>query len=53
MEIENHKYVVRQLKQQERIVSQLVAILAHTNHKVKTLQQQVQDLESIQKIKRM
>lgn len=53
MDSEKESYLIRQLKQQERIVSQLVEIVAKTNNKVKTLQLKVEQLENSQMIKKI
>lgn len=53
MNSEKERHVIRQLKQQERIVSQLVEIVARTNNKVKTLQLKVERLENSQTIKKI
>lgn len=42
MNINNDNYLLKQLAQQERIVSQLIEIVATTNHKVKQLEQQME-----------
>jgi len=52
MNKEYKRYLMSQLKQQERIVSQLVGIVAKTNTKVKTLQLKVEQLEKRQTIKK-
>lgn len=53
MNKEKESYVTSQLKQQERMVSQLVEIVARTNYKVKTLQLKVEQLEKNQMIKKI
>jgi len=40
-------YLLKQMKQQERIISQLVKIVANTNNKVINLEHKVEQLESL------
>lgn len=43
---EKMKFFTNQLEQQERLVSQLVEIVANTNKKVKLLEEQIDQLKT-------
>lgn len=46
MQDKNNYPFIEQLQQQERIVSQLVEIVAKTNSKLKSLKRKVEELEN-------